>query len=337
MTSYVTFRAIAEGKVSPATKVTQTQLATDQEPVSIGLSIGTKLTLENALKLMIVPSANDMAVAIAETVGGSLLAFVDTMNAEAARLGLGHTHFDNPSGLPGQGQVSSARDLAVVARRILTEFPERRGLFGIQAVKAGSSVFHSPNLLLLERYRGADGMKTGFTCASGYNVAATATRNGRTVLAVVLGRSSSRDRAELAARLLDAAFQETPDEGLPSLADFTDSESDAGPVDMRLCSGAGVDRVGFTTSVLGSVVAVRDPVPVVVEPPPAPAKPVSSTKSAKPASKPAAKPASSSGKSVASTAAKGTSVSLPTDEKPLTIAVPTAPAKTPYRIRDDDN
>jgi D-alanyl-D-alanine carboxypeptidase len=296
MTAYVTFQAMAEGRVSAATKVVESAVAAAEEPVKMGFPVGTKMSLDNALKMMIVPSANDIAVAVAEAISGTTGAFVDAMNAAAAQLGLAGTHFDNPNGLPTETEISTARDLAIVARQILTEFPEQRSLFGIQAIQSGDSVFHSPNLALLERYRGADGMKTGFTCEAGYNLAVTATRNGRTLLAVVLGRTSSSDRAELAARLLDDAFaaKTTADPAI-TLAAFSDAASDPGPVDMRICSGTGVDRVSFTQSVLGPVVVVTDPVKVLTDydpalaPKPAPAKPATTQ-------------AASTGKSVASSA-----------------------------------
>jgi D-alanyl-D-alanine carboxypeptidase len=279
MTAYVTFRAMAAGKVRPTTKIVQSAAAAGQDPVSIGFAVGARIGLGNALKMMIVPSANDIAVAIAETVGRNVPAFVKMMNAEATRLGMVKTNFENPHGQPAAAQVSTARDLAILARQIWIEFPQHRSLFAIQAISTAGSVFHSPNLLLLERYPGAQGMKTGFSCEAGYNLVAAATRNGRTLLAVVLGRTSSIDRAELTASLLDQGFATTalPDEGI-KLAAFSDPASDAGPVEMRLCNGSGVDRVGFTSSTLGRAVAVAKPakveadwVPPKPKPPPRPA------------------------------------------------------------------
>jgi D-alanyl-D-alanine carboxypeptidase len=364
MTAYVTFRALADGQVTAATRVVASATAAAQEPIRMGFDVGTKISIDNALKMMLVPSANDIAVAIAEGVGGSLATFVGTMNAEAARLGMTKTRFENPNGLPAPGQVSTARDLAVLARQIWIEFPDQRPLFGIPAIASGNSVFHSPNLLLLERYRGAQGMKTGFTCEAGYNLAVTATREGRTLLAVVLGRTSSTDRAELAARLLNDGFSgRPPSDELAALDEFTDPESEAGPIDMRICSGTGVDRVGFTDSVLGPIVAVRDPVKVVTDTPPAPPKPPApapAKTTAKPAAKPVAKSTTAStasskastassakGKAATTTvAAKGkttttaaakppVSTRLPTNEAPLAIAVPRS-SRLPYRIRDDE-
>jgi D-alanyl-D-alanine carboxypeptidase len=278
MTAYVTFRAIAAGKVKPTTTIVQTATAVAQAPAKMGFDVGARIRLDNALKMMIVPSANDIAVAIAEGVARSVPAFVTTMNAEAIRLGMGKTHFENPTGLPVEAQVSTARDLAILARQIWIDFPQHRSLFGIQAISTSGSVFHSPNLLLLERYAGAQGMQAGFTCSAGYNVALTATRNGRTLLAVVLGRTSSVDRSELAARLLNEAFTgKTVPDGAINLATFNDPTSTSGPIDLGICRGSGLDRVSFTNSRLGRATAVVSPmkveadwVPPKPKPPPTP-------------------------------------------------------------------
>jgi D-alanyl-D-alanine carboxypeptidase len=354
MTAYVTFKAMAAGKVTAATRVVESVAAFAQEPVKMGFEVGTKISLDNALKMMLVPSANDIAVAIAEGVAGDVPQFVQTMNREAARLGMSKTRFENPNGLPAAAQVSTARDLAILARQIWTEFPEQRSLFGIQAIASGDSVFHSPNLALLERYRGAQGMKTGFTCEAGYNLAAAATRDGRTVVAVVLGRTSSNDRAELAARLLNDGFaSKTPTNEKPTVEAFADPASDAGPIDMRICSGTGVDRVGFSESVLGPVVAVRDPIKVITDnppPPPPPPKPPATSasttkagstgKAASTASVAKGKTttvASSKGRTAASGDKPGADVgtSLPTDAAPLAIVVPAPRAR--YRLNDSDD
>jgi D-alanyl-D-alanine carboxypeptidase len=274
MTAYIAFRDMASGYVTPATKVVETRTAAAQFPVKMGFQVGTKMTLDAALKMMIVPSANDIAVAIAEALGGNLDAFVGAMNSEAARLGMSRTHFANPNGLPDEAHVSTARDLAILARQIWVEFPQHRGLFRIQAISSGGSVFRSPNLPLLGRYRGAEGMKTGFTCDAGYNLAATATRNGRTLLVVVLGRTSSIDRAELAARLLNEGFarKTVPDEAI-ELAAFNDPATDPGPVDMRVCTGSSVARVKFTDSALGRTAVATAPVKADADIPPGKTRP----------------------------------------------------------------
>jgi D-alanyl-D-alanine carboxypeptidase len=127
------------------------------------------------------------------------------MNEEAQRIGMTDSHFSNANGLHDSEQFVTARDLALLARRLVTEFPDFAPVFSIPALQAGDKVHYSYNLLL-ERFPGADGMKTGFVCASGYNIVASATREGRQVIAVVLGAFSQSERAERAAQLLQAAF-----------------------------------------------------------------------------------------------------------------------------------
>jgi D-alanyl-D-alanine carboxypeptidase len=205
MTAYVTFRAMREGLVTPTSPVTITKNAASRPPSKMGFKVGTVLTIDTALKIIIVKSANDIAVALGEAVGGSEAKFVAMMNAEARRLGMVATHFENPHGLPDDGQTTSARDMAVLTRAILSEFPEHRDLFRITALQLGKKTIRTHNHLL-ERFRGTDGMKTGFICNSGFNVVTTATRGGRTLIAVVLGAYTSAERNEFAAMLLTEAF-----------------------------------------------------------------------------------------------------------------------------------
>lgn len=205
MTTYVTFRAMRAGRLGPNSPVTISQNATSQPPSKMGFKVGTVLTIDTALKIIMVKSANDIAMAIGEAVGGSEAAFVAEMNTEARRLGMTTTHFYNPHGLPHDGQVTSARDMAILARALLTEFPEHRSIFSITALKLGKQTIRTHNKLL-ERFKGADGMKTGFICNSGFNMVATATRNGRTLIAVVLGAYTTHERNEAAARMFTETF-----------------------------------------------------------------------------------------------------------------------------------
>lgn len=233
MNAYVTFKALREGRVTLKTEVVVTPLALAEPPSKMGFKVGTVIDLDNALKMMIVHSSNDIAVAVAETVGGSEERFVAMMNAEAARLGMSSTRFVNPNGLPGPGQMTTARDLAVLAQAIWKEFPEQRPLFGITAIRSGKKVMKSANSLL-ERYRGTVGMKTGFICSSGFNVVAAAERNGRTLVVVVLGSENSKDRAELAARLFNDGFGSFKPVALrPTLANFRGSSPIPYAIDMR--------------------------------------------------------------------------------------------------------
>ena len=206
MTAYVTFQALKEGTVKPDTKAVCSKRATEQAPSKLWLKEGESITLDTALKVLIVKSANDVAVMIAETVAGSEEAFIQRMNEAAKRLNMTKTNFANPHGLPNDHQISSARDLAKLARAINIEFPEHADRFTVREVQVNKQVLRTHNALLIN-YPGADGMKTGFICDSGFNVVASATREGRKLVAVVLGEPSSATRRERAMTLLDNGFK----------------------------------------------------------------------------------------------------------------------------------
>jgi D-alanyl-D-alanine carboxypeptidase len=205
MTAYVALRAVKSGSIRMDTPIVVSALASRQRPSKIGVKPGQEITLENALKFIMVKSANDVAVVIAEGVGGSVEGFAAMMNREARRLGMQESHWTNPHGWEDARQYTSARDLAILARALLREFPEELDLWGIGAVKLGTRVFNNTNGLV-GRYSGAMGMKTGFICASGFNLVGAAQRNGRTMIAVVLGASNGADRTLKAAQLLDTGF-----------------------------------------------------------------------------------------------------------------------------------
>jgi len=205
MTVYVALRAKAAGEIADGSPVTISQYAASQPPSSLGVRAGGQLRLDAALAILVVKSANDIAVAVAESVAGTVPAFVKRMNAEAERLGLTQTRFANPNGLHSTEQYTSARDMALLARQLFREFPRDAHMFSVPAIRVGETVHHSYNLLL-ERFAGADGMKTGFVCASGYNIVASAARSDRQLIAVVAGAWSQGDRAISAARLLLDGF-----------------------------------------------------------------------------------------------------------------------------------
>lgn len=214
MTAYVTFRAIKGGRLSLDSVVTMSKRAADQPASKMYFKPGTRLTLDNALKMTLVKSANDVAVAVAETVGGSHEQFVAMMNSEAARLGMNSTRFINPHGLPGKGQYTTARDLAILTVQLKREFPEYAGYFSIEGIDVGKKQYANFNMLI-GRFDGADGMKTGFICASGFNQIGSATRNGRSVVTVVLGSDSLAGRADDTANLLQAGLTAGANEGVP--------------------------------------------------------------------------------------------------------------------------
>jgi len=206
MTAYVTFQAIKRGKISLDTNISCSKNAVAQAPSKLGLPVGGQITVDVALKVLIVRSANDVAVMLAEAVGGDLDSFVAEMNATAQRLGMTKTHFANVNGLPDERQVTTARDLAKLARAIIVEFPEYASIFALPQVQVGKQLIRTHNGLLID-YPGADGMKTGFICNSGYNVVASATRDGRKLVAVVLGEVSIASRRDRATDLLENGFK----------------------------------------------------------------------------------------------------------------------------------
>ena len=206
MTAYVAFEAIKAGTIMPATKLICSKKATEQAPSKLWLKEGEEITLDDALKALIVVSANDVAIMIAEGIAGTDEAFVQRMNETAQRLGMTHTHYVNVNGLPEEGQVTTARDLAKLARAIIIEFPEHADLFSTIQVQVGDHIIRTHNGMLVS-FPGADGMKTGFICNSGFNIVASATRDGRKLVAVVLGEQSLASRRDRATDLLDNGFQ----------------------------------------------------------------------------------------------------------------------------------
>jgi D-alanyl-D-alanine carboxypeptidase len=207
----------------------------------MGFRPGTQVTVDNALKMMLVRSANDMAVVLAEGVGGSIDGFSVMMNDTAQKLGMTQTHYVNPNGLPADEQITSARDLAILARGIIKDLPEYEYFVHIPAIRFGRRITQNFNRLI-GRYPGADGFKTGFICASGYNLVASATRDGKRLIAVVLGASSGTMRAVRAAQLLDRGFASSNGLGWlrPSLGTVNSLPPiDASPPNLRdeVCGG----------------------------------------------------------------------------------------------------
>lgn len=229
MTAYVALSAVREGRMSLDTPMIVSQRAARMAPSKMGFKPGSEITLDNALKIIMVKSANDVSVTIAEGVGGSVEGFAQLMNEASARLGMTQSNWVNPNGLPDSRQVTSARDMALLARALHRDFPEARGLWSIGAIQFGDRTMQNHNGLI-GRYPGADGMKTGFTCAAGFNVVATASRGGRRLLAVVMGQPSASQRTAYAASLFDRGFARPASVG--SLASMSGAGVGGAP-DMR--------------------------------------------------------------------------------------------------------
>jgi D-alanyl-D-alanine carboxypeptidase len=252
MSVYVTFRAIKAGEITLLSPVEISKRATKEPPSKMGYPEGSVLSVDNALKIMMVKSANDVTTALAETVGGSVGGFGERMNKEAARLGMTGSHFVNAHGLHSDEHYSTAHDLAVLATALHHEFPDRAGYFDIEAIAAGDQVINNHNGLI-GRYEGADGMKTGYTCPAGFNVVATATRNNRQVMAVVLGAVSSDSRDYRTAELLTEGFGKSPN-AAPLLADLPRSGADlntAGNMRDQICNQEAQKRIAKTRNAEG--------------------------------------------------------------------------------------
>ncbi len=209
MTTYVTLKAVQDHRIDLESVFTVSPNAVAQNPFKMGFKVGTGVTVDNALKMLLVHSPNDIAVVLAEGVSGSVEKFADEMNAEAHNLGMTQTNYVNPNGLPADEQITSARDLAILARALILEFPDYDYYWHIASIRLGKRIYRNTNRLI-DAYAGTDGMKTGFICASGFNLVATATRGGKRLIAVVLGAKSSTSRAVKAAQLFERGFGTDP-------------------------------------------------------------------------------------------------------------------------------
>jgi D-alanyl-D-alanine carboxypeptidase len=274
MTAYVAFKEIEAGRLTLKSPVRVSRRAANAPPSHMAYPIGTIVNLDNALKMLIIKSANDIAIAIAEAASGSVEDFSKRMNEEARNLGMTDSRFVNPNGLYEAGHYSTARDLALLARAIRLEFPQYDAYFSAEALGFGETVARSYNYLI-GRFPGADGMKTGYVCESGFNLLGSATRDGKTLIAVVLGEMSSKDRAERAADLLVQGFEADANGGdYPLLNDLEKPERRSEEVaDIRstVCSQEANDARwadrsldSFDTAALTPM--TREPMPVRVGP-----------------------------------------------------------------------
>ena len=218
MTLLLAFEAVHDGRLTMETPVPVSEHAYHMGGSQIWLEPGEHFTLDEMIKAICVSSANDAAVAVAELVGGSEPAFVEQMNVRAAQLGMKDTHFCNACGLDAEGHLSTARDVAVMSRQILTTCPEVLHYTGIwtDSLRGGKTRLVNTNKLL-KRYNGVTGLKTGTTGGAGVCVSASASRDGLDLIAVVLGADYSKERFESAAALLDYGFSHYQAAPMPDL------------------------------------------------------------------------------------------------------------------------
>lgn len=205
MTLYLVFQAIDEGRLSPSQSMTVSAQVASQPPTKLGLKRGREIKIEIAIMAVITRSANDAAVVLAEAVGGTESGFAAMMNRQARALGMTSSRFRNASGLPDPEQVTTARDMAILARALIADFPAQYRLFSARSMSYGGRRLSTTNGWLTS-YQGAEGMKTGFTCASGYNLVGAATRGQRRLIGVVLGDRSRGSRSSRLTKLMNASF-----------------------------------------------------------------------------------------------------------------------------------
>jgi D-alanyl-D-alanine carboxypeptidase len=210
MTLYVAFQAIERGEISLDTEVTVTAAAAAEPPSKLGLRSGQKIKLRYLIRAAAVKSANDAAHAIGAAIEGSEAAFARRMNRTAAAMGMTRTTFKNMHGLTQEGHLSTARDMTILGRHMLYDFPEYYNLFSRRSTDAGIAQVNNTNRRMLDSYRGADGIKTGYTRAAGFNLVASAERGGTRVIATVFGGRSTVTRNQRVAELLDLGFKKAP-------------------------------------------------------------------------------------------------------------------------------
>jgi len=205
MTLYLTFAALRAGKINEDTALTVSPYAANASPTKLGLEAGDTVTTRDAVLGVITRSANDAARVLAENIGGNEDRFAAIMTSTAHRLGMRNTTFRNASGLPNPGQISTPKDMAILARAIITHFPEYYHLFSTQSfVFRGQDITNHNHLM--ERYPGMDGMKTGYVAASGFNLVASAMQNNTRLIGVVYGGRSALLRDNYMADMLDKSF-----------------------------------------------------------------------------------------------------------------------------------
>lgn len=235
MTLYITFEAVQNGEISMDTVVTISRKAASEEPSKLGLRPGQKIKLRYLVRAAAVKSANDAATAIGEAIEGSEAAFARRMNRTAKAMGMNRTTFKNAHGLTESGHLSTARDMSILGRHVIYDYPQYYNLFSRKTADAGVATVYHTNRRLLSSYKGADGIKTGYTRAAGFNLVASAERGNERVIATVFGGRSTASRNARVAELLDLGFKKSPswtNKRKPKLPPYLGKGSGAGGIDV---------------------------------------------------------------------------------------------------------
>ncbi len=209
MTLYLTFEALKAGKIHLDTPMKVSSRASRMQPSKLGLRPGQAITVKEAIQALVVKSANDVAVVVAEALGGTEARFARTMTETAHRLGMSHTTFRNASGLPNRHQLSTARDMAKLALALRQDFPKHAQVFAQEYFTYDGRRIRNHNHLL-GKVDGVNGMKTGYIAAAGFNIVVSAERNGRRLIGVVMGGNTPRARDRLVTALIDKGFDTPP-------------------------------------------------------------------------------------------------------------------------------
>ena len=210
MTLYMAFAAVERGQVRLDSKFTVSSNAAAEPPSKLGLRAGQQIELRYLIRAAAIKSANDAATAIGEGLAGSEAAFAQQMTATAHALGMRNSNFRNANGLTQEGHFSSAEDMSILGRRLFYDFPQYYSLFSRRSADAGIAQVSSTNKRFLDAYQGADGIKTGYTRAAGFNLTASAQRGSKRIIASVFGGTSTAQRNQVMVQLLDAGFSKVP-------------------------------------------------------------------------------------------------------------------------------
>lgn len=204
MTLYLLFEAMQEGQLTAKSTMPVSKRASQQPQTNISLKVGERIPVDTAIRALVVRSANDVAVVVAERLGGSVEGFAKKMSAKAKALGMSNTVYRNPHGLPDYGQYTTARDLAKLAIALRRDFPQYYSYFAVRQFSWNRVPYFTHNRVML-RYAGADGIKTGFINMSGFNVVTSVRRNGRDLVGVVMGGNNAAVRDDRMIALLEDA------------------------------------------------------------------------------------------------------------------------------------
>ena len=230
MTLYIAFEAVEKGEISLDTNIRVSKNAASEPPSKLGLQAGQRIKLRHCIRAAAIKSANDCATAIGEAISGSEAKFARRMNRTALALGMTRTTFKNAHGLTESGHMSTARDMSILGRHVLYDYPEYYNLFSRRTADAGIREVANTNRRLLAAYKGADGIKTGYTRAAGFNLVSSAQRGNERIIATVFGGRSTATRNARIAELLDLGFRKAPSRAWINMPDTPDYGTETGPL-----------------------------------------------------------------------------------------------------------